>query len=82
VNETSWAHVWRLHSHYLGMGYDILAGPAKVGRGGPSWLMSAATSLAQVGALVKSMLQLAPSPMWLFVCVAQSSRHRGLPAHW
>jgi hypothetical protein len=22
VNETSWAHVWRLRSHYLGMGYD------------------------------------------------------------
>jgi hypothetical protein len=55
---------------------------AKVGRGGPSWLMSAATSLAQVGALVKSILQLAPSPMWLFVCVAQSSRHQGLPARW
>jgi hypothetical protein len=24
VNETSWAHVWRLRSRYLGMGYDIL----------------------------------------------------------
>jgi hypothetical protein len=23
VNETSWAHVWRLRSHYLGTGYDI-----------------------------------------------------------
>jgi hypothetical protein len=23
VNETSWAHVWRLRSLYLGMGYDI-----------------------------------------------------------
>jgi hypothetical protein len=23
VNETSWAHVWRLRSRYLGMGYDI-----------------------------------------------------------
>jgi hypothetical protein len=22
VNETSWAHVWRLHSRYLGIGYD------------------------------------------------------------
>jgi hypothetical protein len=22
VNETSWAHVWRLCFHYLGMGYD------------------------------------------------------------
>jgi hypothetical protein len=22
VNETSWAHVWRLRSRYLGMGYD------------------------------------------------------------
>jgi hypothetical protein len=22
VNETSWAHVWRLHSRYLGTGYD------------------------------------------------------------
>jgi hypothetical protein len=22
VNETFWAHVWRLRSHYLGMGYD------------------------------------------------------------
>jgi hypothetical protein len=22
VNETSWAHVWRLHFRYLGMGYD------------------------------------------------------------
>jgi hypothetical protein len=22
VNETSWAHVWRLHSGYLGTGYD------------------------------------------------------------
>jgi hypothetical protein len=22
VNETSWAHVWRLHSCYLGTGYD------------------------------------------------------------
>jgi hypothetical protein len=22
VNETSWAHIWRLHSRYLGMGYD------------------------------------------------------------
>jgi hypothetical protein len=29
VNETSWAHVWRLHSRYLGTGYDILAGPGK-----------------------------------------------------
>jgi hypothetical protein len=25
VNETSWAHVWRLRSHYLEMGYDIQA---------------------------------------------------------
>jgi hypothetical protein len=24
VNETSWAHVWRLCSHYLGMGYDTI----------------------------------------------------------
>jgi hypothetical protein len=24
VNETSWAHVWRLHSPYLGMGYDMM----------------------------------------------------------
>jgi hypothetical protein len=23
VNETSWSYVWRLRSHYLGMGYDI-----------------------------------------------------------
>jgi hypothetical protein len=23
VNETSWAHVWRLRSGYLGTGYDI-----------------------------------------------------------
>jgi hypothetical protein len=22
VNETSWAHVWRLHFRYLGTGYD------------------------------------------------------------
>jgi hypothetical protein len=22
VNETSWTHVWRLHSRYLGTGYD------------------------------------------------------------
>jgi hypothetical protein len=22
VNETSWAHAWRLHIHYLGMGCD------------------------------------------------------------
>jgi hypothetical protein len=22
VNETSWAHIWRLHFRYLGMGYD------------------------------------------------------------
>jgi hypothetical protein len=26
VNETSWAHVWRLRSHYLGTGYDTLVG--------------------------------------------------------
>jgi hypothetical protein len=26
VNETSWAHVWRLHSRYLRTGYDIGAG--------------------------------------------------------
>jgi hypothetical protein len=24
VNETSWAHAWRLRSRYLGMGYDTL----------------------------------------------------------
>jgi hypothetical protein len=24
VNETSWAHIWRLRSRYLGTGYDIL----------------------------------------------------------
>jgi hypothetical protein len=24
VNETSWAHVWRLHFCYLGMGYDTV----------------------------------------------------------
>jgi hypothetical protein len=24
VNETSWAHVWRLRFRYLGTGYDIL----------------------------------------------------------
>jgi hypothetical protein len=24
VNETSWAHVWRLHSRYLGTGYDMV----------------------------------------------------------
>jgi hypothetical protein len=23
VNETSWTHVWRLRSPYLGTGYDI-----------------------------------------------------------
>jgi hypothetical protein len=23
VNETSWAHIWRLRSRYLGTGYDI-----------------------------------------------------------
>jgi hypothetical protein len=27
VNETSWAHVWRLRSHYLGMGFDTNAAP-------------------------------------------------------
>jgi hypothetical protein len=26
VNETSWAHVWRLHSGYLGTGCDKLSG--------------------------------------------------------
>jgi hypothetical protein len=26
VNETSWAHVWWLHSHYLETGYDIGTG--------------------------------------------------------
>jgi hypothetical protein len=26
VNETSWAHVWRLRSLYLGTGYDIRLG--------------------------------------------------------
>jgi hypothetical protein len=26
VNETSWAHVWRLRSLYLGTGYDIGGG--------------------------------------------------------
>jgi hypothetical protein len=25
VNETSWAHVWRLRSRYLGTGYDIVS---------------------------------------------------------
>jgi uncharacterized membrane protein len=25
VNETSWAHVWRLRSRYLRMGYDKIA---------------------------------------------------------
>jgi hypothetical protein len=34
VNETSWAHVWRLRSLYLGTGYDkrqsILVGLTKV----------------------------------------------------
>jgi hypothetical protein len=25
VNETSWAHVWKLHFCYLGTGYDILS---------------------------------------------------------
>jgi hypothetical protein len=24
VNETSWAHVWRLRSRYLGTGYDMV----------------------------------------------------------
>jgi hypothetical protein len=23
VNETSWAHIWRLRSRYLGTGFDI-----------------------------------------------------------
>jgi hypothetical protein len=26
MNETSWAHVWRLHSHFLGTGYDMFQG--------------------------------------------------------
>jgi hypothetical protein len=26
VNETSWAHVWRLRSRYLGIGYDSKGG--------------------------------------------------------
>jgi hypothetical protein len=26
VNETSWAHVWRLRSPYLGTGYDNIPG--------------------------------------------------------
>jgi hypothetical protein len=29
VNETSWAHVWRLRSRYLGMGYDKNLGQLK-----------------------------------------------------
>jgi hypothetical protein len=24
VNETSWAHIWRLRSHFLGTGYDTI----------------------------------------------------------
>jgi hypothetical protein len=27
VNKTSWAHVWRLRSRYLGTGYDIIGPP-------------------------------------------------------
>jgi hypothetical protein len=29
VNETSWAHIWRLHSRYLGTGYDKLVSVRK-----------------------------------------------------
>jgi hypothetical protein len=38
VNETSWAHVWRLRSLYLGTGYDIIPKEEKVKQevpGGP-----------------------------------------------
>jgi hypothetical protein len=33
VNKTSWAHVWRLRSRYLGTGYD--SGPGLAGSPGP-----------------------------------------------
>jgi hypothetical protein len=31
VNETSWAHVWRLRSHYLRTGYDTAWGLPSAG---------------------------------------------------
>jgi hypothetical protein len=37
VNETSWAHVWRLRSHYLRTGYDTMGAGA---RGELLWLGS------------------------------------------
>jgi hypothetical protein len=33
VNETSWAHVWRLHSPFLETGYDIGGEAFRRGRG-------------------------------------------------
>jgi hypothetical protein len=46
VNETSWAHVWRLRSRYLGTGYDMP--PAEVTR---AWEVAIAAEAARVEAM-------------------------------
>jgi hypothetical protein len=48
VNETSWAHVWRLRSHYLRTGYDKLGAVLHT-----KWIGVA--SLFNVGALLASL---------------------------
>jgi hypothetical protein len=46
VNETSWAHVWRLRSSYLGTGYDKKAHNINMVKGYlPCFLLAAAQSL-------------------------------------
>jgi hypothetical protein len=37
VNETSWAHVWRLRFHYLRTGYDSREKRREEGRGEVRW---------------------------------------------
>jgi hypothetical protein len=39
VNETSWAHVWRLHSRYLGTGYDTFGQWSEHDRSNMKWRM-------------------------------------------
>jgi hypothetical protein len=58
VNETSWAHVWRLHSCYLGTGYGrvllvLLYWPGKgtPGRGRGNWPTVIALTPLMVGRL-------------------------------
>jgi hypothetical protein len=70
VNETSWAHVWRLHFCYLGTGYDNYGFPELVHSG----------RLEQLGKGLVVLSSEIVAAHWVDEPVAEASTSRSLGA--